>query len=360
MLYALILAGGVGSRLWPKSSHRLPKQFLNLTGVETLLQAAVRRIRPLVPSERIFVATGTQYVALVAEQLPMLPPENIIAEISSKNTAPAIGLGALHVAQANPEATMAVLTADHIIPNQAAFQQAIEAAVAVAEAGRLVTLGIRPTGPETGFGYIQRGQSVGCYQGLEAYGVKAFLEKPVLETAQKFYESGDYYWNSGMFIWQVAALFEALKESMPALFGHLAQIKGVAFDAGSSTSPGAIAEVWQQIKAESIDFGLMEKAGNVAVVPLDAGWNDVGNWAALYSQLAEERGENVVVNADHLAIESKGVLVQGTGKLVATIGLDDVVIIETDKAILVCAMDRTQDVKKIVEQLKSEDKGYYL
>jgi mannose-1-phosphate guanylyltransferase len=357
MLYALILAGGVGSRLWPKSRDSLPKQFLNLTGVETMLQIAVRRISPLVPPERIFVATGERYVGLVKEQLPMLRPENIIAEMSGKNTAPAIGLGALHIAQADPQATMAVLTADHLISNETAFCQALQTAAEVAQSSQLVTLGITPTGPETGFGYIQRGEMMDHYQGGEVYKVKAFLEKPALPTAQKFCESGEYYWNSGMFIWRVATLFEALRQHMPTLAGQLEQLKEAIFNAETSC---IVADIWPQIESESIDFGLMEKAQNVAVVPLNAGWNDVGNWAALYYELAQELGQNVSVNAQHLSIDSQGVLVQGNGKLVVTIGLENVAIIETDDAILVCAIDKTQDVKKVVEHLKTEKKEHYL
>ena len=357
MLYVLILAGGVGSRLWPKSRDSLPKQFLNLTGAETMIQMSVRRISPLAPPERIFVATGERYVDLVKEQLPLLPAQNIIAEISGKNTAPAIGLGALHIAQADPQATMAVLTADHIIPGEAAFCQALQTAAAVAESGQLVTLGVIPTRPETGFGYIQRGETVSHLKGLGVYQVKAFLEKPALAMAQKFYESGEYYWNSGMFIWQVTALFAALARHMPTLSAQLEQLREAIFKPEATAT---VADIWSQITAESIDFGLMEKASNVAVVPLDAGWNDVGNWAALYSELAREVGQNVAVNAQHLSIDSRGVLVQGNGKLVATIGLENVAIIETDDAILVCAIDKTQDVKKVVERLKTEQRDNYL
>ncbi|MFQ5421047.1 MAG: mannose-1-phosphate guanylyltransferase, partial [Anaerolineae bacterium] len=286
----------------------MPKQFLNLTGVETLIQTTVRRISPLVPPERIFVATGERYVGLVKEQLPLLPEKNIIAEISGKNTAPAIGLGALHIAQAGRDDTMAVLTSDHIIPDEVTFRQAIQAAVEVAGEEKLVTLGITPTGPETGFGYIQRGESIGCYHGLDSYTVHAFLEKPELAMAQKFYESGAYYWNSGMFIWRVSALFEALKKHMPTLSAQLERLNEALFNPKST---GSVAEIWQQIAANSIDFGLMEKAEDVAVVPLDAGWNDVGSWAALYDELAQEPGQNVAVNANHLSFNCQGVLVQG-------------------------------------------------
>ena len=357
-MHILILAGGVGSRLWPRSRQAVPKQFLDLTGGETMIQTTVRRIAPLVSPEQIFVATGERYVSLVREQLPQLPPENIIAEISGKNTAPAIGLGALHIARQDPQATMAVLTADHLIPNETAFRAALQAAAAVAQTGKLVTLGITPTAPETGYGYIHRGETIGTFFDQQVYRVRQFLEKPNLPTAQKFFNSGEYYWNSGMFIWKTDVLFSQLGEHMPQLTAQLQQLRSALFE---NPNPAEVAAIWDAITPQSIDFGLMEKAADVAVVPLDAGWNDVGSWAALYDELAQSAGENVAVNTEQLlAIDSHGLLVHGGGKLVATIGVDDLVIVETDDALLVCARDRAQDVKKIVEQLKKEGKQTYL
>ncbi len=357
MLHVLILAGGVGSRMWPRSRQAVPKQFLDITGGETMIQTTVRRVLPIVPAEHIFVATGERYVALVREQLPMLPAENVIAEISGKNTAPAIGLGALHIARQNPRATMAVLTADHLIPQEVVFRTALQAAAEVAETGKLVTLGITPTGPETGYGYIHRGDAVGEFGGQTVFRVNQFLEKPDRATAQKFFDSGEYYWNSGMFIWKIEVLFDQLRRHMPQLMTGLDALNGALFDGDGSAQ---VAAIWNDIEAQSIDVGLMEKAADVAVVPLDAGWNDVGSWAALYDELATSAGENVRVNAEHLSVDSRGLLIQGGGKLVATIGVEDLVIVETDDALLVCARDRAQDVKKIVEQLKSNGKQAYL
>lgn len=356
-MYAMIIAGGVGSRMWPMSRLAVPKQFLNLTGQETMIQATVHRVADLIPPERIFVITGQQYVALAREQLPDVPPGNIIGEISGKNTAPAIGLGALHIAQADPDAVMVVLPADHLIPDETAFHQALVAAEAVAQTGKLVTLGILPTGPETGYGYIHRGAPLGLFNGQPVYQVERFLEKPDLITAQRFYESGRYYWNSGMFIWRVSTLFEALALHMPALTQQLQSLGKALFNGGS---PVEIQSLWAQVASQSIDFGLMEKATNAAVVPLDAGWNDVGSWAALYDELAQSPAQNVVVNARHLAVNSSGVLIEGNGKLIATIGVENLVIIQTEDALLVCHRDKTQDVKKIVEQLKSDGAQSYL
>ncbi|MEM7029618.1 MAG: mannose-1-phosphate guanylyltransferase [Chloroflexota bacterium] len=356
-VYVLVLAGGVGSRLWPKSRNSLPKQFLNVTGQETLIQMTIRRILPLVSAERIFVATGTQYVDLVQAQLPALPFENIIAEPSGKNTAPAIGLGAIHIARANPNSVMVVLTADHIIPDEDTFRQAVQAAIDVCRTGQFATLGVTPTGPETGFGYIQRGGDIGEFQNQTVYNVAAFLEKPALAKAQTFYESGNYYWNSGMFIWQTADLLEGFETHMPMLSCQLDILSEALFHPHSTRS---VAEIWSHIEAESIDFGLMEKVNNVVVVPLDAGWNDVGDWSALYRELAHNGVDNVVVNAKHMAVDSQRVMIQGANKLVATIGLEDVVIVEDEGMLLVCKMDRTQDVKRIVETLKQNRQQAYL
>ncbi|MEM7033197.1 MAG: mannose-1-phosphate guanylyltransferase [Chloroflexota bacterium] len=356
-VFVLVMAGGVGSRLWPKSRNSLPKQFLNVTGKETLIQTTVRRILPIVSPDHIFVATGERYVDIVQAQLPDLPKQNIIAEISGKNTAPAIGLGAIHISQVNPEATMVVLTADHIIPDEEAFRNALLAAIEVAQTGRFATLGVSPTGPDTGFGYIHRGQTVGQFQNQDVFTVQRFLEKPDLSTAQEFFASGDYYWNSGMFIWRISDLLAAFQAHMPQFYKQLELLRSAIFDETSSES---VREIWDQVTSVSIDFGLMEYMTNVAVVPLDAGWNDVGNWAALYQELAENGADNVAVNAEHMAVDSQRVMIQGNGKLVATIGLEDVVIVETDDVILVCKMDKTQDVKKIVETFKQEKRANYL
>ena len=357
-MYILILAGGVGSRMWPRSRQAVPKQFLDITGGETMIQIAVQRISPIVPPENIFIATGERYVDLAKSQLPMLPAENIIAEISGKNTAPAIALGALHIAKKDPNATMAVLTADHLIPDEDTFRLVLQAAADEAQTGKLVTLGITPTGAETGYGYIQRGESTGEQRGQNVYRVKQFLEKPDRATAQKFFDSGEYYWNSGMFIWQVQSFFAQLEKHMPQLKSQLDDLKAALF--GDDSSLEKIAEAWQAITPQSIDVGLMEKAEDVAVVPLDAGWNDVGSWAALFDELADEPTDNAVVNADHLAVDSAGLLIQGGGKLIATIGVENLIIIETDDALLVCAKDRAQDVKKIVEKLKLDNGQNYL
>lgn len=356
-MYALIMAGGVGTRLWPRSRQSSPKQLLNLTGDKTMIQATVHRILPVMPPENIFVVTGEPYVPLIHEQLPELPRQNLIAEPSGKNTAPAISLGVAHMRHRRLEGVVAVLPADHLIPDEAGFRRALQAAAAVAEEGKLVTLGIQPTGPETGYGYIHRAGFLGRYNELEVYEVKQFLEKPSLEKAQAFVSSGEYYWNSGMFVWHTSAFLKALAEHMPALAQQSGQIEQAL---GQADPAAGVASIWGEVTAQSIDYGLMERAREVAVVPMSVGWSDVGSWAALMEVQQSDAYGNVVLGADHLAIDTSGSLIQGTGKLVATVGLEDVIIIDTEDALLVCAKDRAQDVKKIVEHLKRNGRDEYL
>lgn len=357
-MFALILAGGTGTRLWPRSRAALPKQLLPLTGGDTMIQATVKRVLPLLPLEHIFVATNREYGPLIREQLPGLPAANIVEEPIAKNTAPCIGLAAAHMRRLDPEAVMASLHADHFIADEEGFRQALLAAAEVAKEGYLVTLGITPDKPETGYGYIQRGAELGCYNNHPVYQVSQFLEKPDLATAERFVASGEYYWNSGIFIWQLSTLFDSFREYMPEFYQQLGQM-GQAVAAGQT-----IDAIWQQIRAESIDVGIMEKAAKVAVVPVSMGWNDVGSWAAIYeintvAGKADMQG-NVALEAEHLAIDTRRTLVQGNGRLIATIGLNDVVIVDSGDALLVCAKDKVQDIKKVVEWLKAQGRSELL
>jgi mannose-1-phosphate guanylyltransferase len=353
-MFALILAGGAGTRLWPRSRAALPKQLLALTGGETMMQATVNRVLPLLPLENIFVATNREYGPLIREQIPGLPAANIIEEPSGKNTAPCIGLAAAHMRRLDPAAVMASLHADHFIADEEGFRQALLAAAEVAQEGYLVTLGVTPDKPETGYGYIQRGAEVGRYNQHQVYQVSRFLEKPNLATAEKFVASGDYYWNSGIFIWQLSTLLRAFSDYMPEFYEQLGQMEQ-ALTAGQT-----IDAIWQQIRSESIDVGIMEKAGRVAVVPISVGWNDVGSWAAIHEINSKDENGNVALGAEHLAFDTKGTLVQGNGRFVATIGLEDVVIVESDDALLVCMKDKVQDIKKVVEWLKAQGRNELL
>ncbi|MEW5959077.1 MAG: mannose-1-phosphate guanylyltransferase [Chloroflexota bacterium] len=350
-MYVLILAGGTGTRLWPRSRMATPKQLLALIGNQTMMQATVNRVLPITPAEHIFVAANREYGPLIKEQVPALPRPNIIEEPSGKNTAPCIGLAAMHMTRLKPHEVMASLHADHFIADEEGFRQALLAAEQVAREGYLVTLGIQPDKPETGYGYVQRSHSLGEYNGFTVYEAAGFREKPDLATAEKFVASGEFYWNSGIFIWQLSTLLESFSRFTPELHRQLGEI-GRALAAGQ-----AIDAVWQQIQPLSIDVGIMERAKKVAVVPVDIGWNDVGSWAAIHEINRPDENNNVVLGADHFAVDTTGALIQGNGRLIATIGLEDVIIVDSGDAVLVCAKDRAQDVKKVVNWLEKNNRN---
>ncbi|HIC90078.1 MAG TPA: mannose-1-phosphate guanylyltransferase, partial [Anaerolineae bacterium] len=349
-LHAVILAGGAGTRLWPRSRRRHPKQFLDLTGDGTMLEESVSRIAPIIPSERIFVVTGQEYVPEVFAQLPALPRENVIGEPTGRGTAPAIGLAALHLSRRDPNSIMAVLTADHIIAHTATFRNALLAAAEWAVRGYLVTLGIRAARPETGYGYIERGEFLGETGGFQAYHVARFTEKPDEKTAHAFVESGRYAWNSGMFIWRVDRIMEQIERLMPDLAAALAKINSVL---GTPAEAERLAHIWPAIRSQTIDYGVMERAENVVVLPVDIGWNDVGTWAALHLELPADEAGNVV-QGQHLALDTQGTFVYSPHRLVATIGLKDMIIVDTEDALLICPRSRAQDVKGLVELLEKK------
>lgn len=349
-MFALILAGGAGTRLWPRSRTSLPKQLLALSGDDTMVQATVNRVLPIVPFEHIFVATNREYGPLIKEQVPGIPRQNIIEEPSGKNTAPCIGLAAMYMRRLDPNAVMASLHADHFISDEEGFRQALLAAEEVARQGYLVTLGVTPNKPETGYGYVQRGSKLGHYNDHPVYQVAQFLEKPDLATAEKFVASGEYYWNSGIFIWQLSTLLEAFSNHMPEFYQQLGQLDQVL------DTEEAIDPIWQEIKSVSIDVGIMERAEKVAVVPFDVGWNDVGSWAAIHEINQADENGNVILKTEHIGVDTRGTLIQGNGRLIATIGLEDIVIVDSDDALLVCAKDKVQDIKKIVGWLQENDR----
>ncbi|RME83911.1 MAG: mannose-1-phosphate guanylyltransferase [Caldilineae bacterium] len=357
-LYPVILAGGIGSRLWPRSRKSTPKQFLDLTGNgRSMLQEAYDRMVPLVPKEHIFVITNAEYVELVRAQLPDLPGDNIVGEPAARGSAAAIGLAALHLRREDPDAIMAVLTADHLIRKPEALRQVLIGAAELAQQGELITLGIQPTYPETGYGYIEMDLPLGVYNDCEARRVRCFREKPDRATAEAFLAAGNYVWNSGMFVWRQDAIMEEFRRQMPQLYTAL---EGLAPALGSTREQEAYERYWMPLKGNvTIDYGVMEGARSVAVFPVDLGWDDIGSWAALLDVLPKDEAGNVC-HARHVHHESSNVLVFSHKRLIATIGLRDMIVVDTDDAILVMPADRAQDVKTIIEQIKKQGLDHYL
>jgi mannose-1-phosphate guanylyltransferase len=346
--YALIMAGGGGTRLWPMSRQTRPKQVLPLVGESTMFEMAVQRLDPLFPPERIFVVTAQPMADQLRAQAPELPPENFIVEPLARNTAPAIGLAALHIAARDPQASMAVLTADHYIADTERFRAVLAAAQEVAADGHIVTLGIKPDHPSTGYGYIERGASDSVVGGFEVFEAEAFVEKPDRATAQTYLDGGLHSWNSGMFVWQIGRLMAEIEGQQPGLHKHLGQI-GAALDAGSYET--ALADVWPAVERISVDYAIMEGAEDVRVIPVDIGWNDVGSWAALLEINGADQHGNVTLGQEPLLLDTRDTLV-ASDKLVAVIGLEDMIIVDTEDALLVCKRERAQDVREMVERLK--------
>lgn len=350
MYYPLIMAGGTGTRVWPLSRRKFPKQALKLVGDRTLIQHAVDRLTPEFPAAHIFVITREEHVPPLSAQVPELPAENFIVEPEGRGTAPAIALAAVHLQKQDPGAIMAVLTADHFMNDVVGFRQALSAAEAVARDGHLVTLGIKPTFPSTGFGYIQQGDFLRTEGQFDVYRVDRFTEKPGPEEAQQLFDSGVYSWNSGMFVWRVDRILEEFKRQMPDFYTKLQTVAAVV---DQSAYGEVLATVWPTVDKETIDYGIMEGAKDVAVIPVDIGWSDVGSWASLLDILPTDEQGNTVVGDQHVSIDTSDTLVFGDRRTIATIGLEGLVIVDTEDALLICTKEREQDVRAMVKLLEA-------
>ncbi|MCB2209718.1 NTP transferase domain-containing protein [bacterium] len=358
--YAVIMAGGSGTRLWPLSRKDRPKQSLVIADDRTLFQIAVDRLDDLFPSERIMVVTVADQAAMLSEQCPDIPEDNFIIEPMPRGTASVAGLAALTIKHRDPNGSMAILTADHLMRDEAHLRQLLRAAYDIAQENYLVTLGIKPTHPATGYGYIEMGDSLGDYQGLEAYHVAQFKEKPALELAEKLVADGRHVWNSGMFIWQVETVLDELARQMPDLSAKLLEIERVWY---SERPTGKIEEVWPTITPQTIDYGIMENAQKVAVVPsLDLGWNDVGSWESFFDALETDESGNVILQGSPLSFDTQGTLICGDSpdRLIVTIGVKDLIIVQSGNAVLVCDREQAQRVREIVNHLKEDGRDEYL
>ncbi len=355
MLYAVIMAGGSGTRLWPLSRKGLPKQALRLIGDRTMFQHAVDRLAPLFPPERIFVVTNAAMADLLRPQSE-LPADNFILEPSPRDSAPAAGLAAATLLARDPDAAMVILTADHYIVDTGQFRAALAAADEVAADGTIVTLGIRPSYPATGFGYIRLGESQIIVNGFRVYRSAGFVEKPDLPTAVRFVEEGRHAWNSGMFIWRADRLLAEFAGQLPESHAALTRIGAAA---GTPDANKVLAAEWPNVRKISIDYGVMERAANVSVIPVDIGWSDIGSWAALLDVLPGDAAGNVL-GGNVLALDSRGSYVRSeSGRLVALVGMQDVVVVDTPDALLICPRERAQDVRDIVNRLAAEGRRSY-
>ena len=346
--YAIILAGGRGTRFWPRSRKRTAKQVLNFFGERTLIQQTIDRLKPLVAPENVWIITNTFLRDTIAKQLPEVPKAQIIAEPAQRNTAPAIGLVAEIIHRSDPDAVLGVFPADHIIKKPARFLRLVKPAYKAASLGRICVLGIKPRWAETGYGYIEF--PGGVEEGsTDAVGIRRFVEKPPLEKAKEYVAAGSYYWNAGMFFWQSRVVLEAMKRFLPKTAGLLAQLP--AF--GSKTWNVKLAELFPQTENISIDVGVLERAEGVHGIACDEfGWNDVGSWNAVYELEAKTPGVNVARTADIISESAGGCYVDVPKKLVALVGVKDLVIVETDDALLIADRNSAQNVSNIVKALE--------
>ena len=363
---AVLLAGGRGTRFWPRSRTRTPKQLLDIVSSKSMLRETADRLAPLFTPNRLWVVTNDEQAAGVQRELPRVPRKQILAEPVGRNTAAAIGLAAIHLAQEHGDALMAVLPADHHIADAAQYRKVVRAAMKMASRpGNLVVLGIPPSGPETGFGYIERAGVATRVEGIPAYTVRRFTEKPNAARARKYVTSGRYLWNAGMFFWRVSAFLECLRKYLPQTWHALGELQQ---SIGTPEYTRALQRIYPRMENISVDYAIMEPATRaramrgkpkeraaerVFVLPAKIGWSDIGSWAAVYELLARKQYENVSVG-DSFALDATGNFLWSRKKFVAAIGVRDLVVVETDDALLICPRARAQDVGKVVKWLEEK------
>jgi len=351
-VYAVIMAGGVGTRFWPRSREKTPKQLLEIVSKGTMIQNTVKRISDIIEPKNILIVTNKIQKPTVAKQLPQIPVENIIVEPIGRNTAPCIGLAGLFVRRMDPEGVMVVLPSDHIMQDEEEFRRILNLAIWVAyESSKLITVGIHPTRPETGYGYIQvidEDDSTNPYFSRGVFKVKTFAEKPNLATAQQFLKSGDFLWNSGMFIWRVDAIMREIERQLPELYRELVKIEEVLDDKNYDQ---VLETAYRMIRNISIDYGVMEKTKEVYVIRGNFGWSDVGSWDEVF-RISGRDDEGNSVHGKAFLQGTKNTLVYSGDTFVATIGVDDLIVIATGNGVLVCKQGKSQEVKEIVDYLR--------
>jgi mannose-1-phosphate guanylyltransferase len=358
--FAVIMAGGGGTRMWPLSRQALPKQMLQLFDDRTMFQVSVDRLMGIFPPDRIMVVTVADQANQLKELAPAIPAENFLLEPFPRGTASVVGLAALALSQRDPDAVMAIVTSDHAIGNEAHFQRLLSTAYLVAQDNYLVTLGITPQSPSTGYGYIQMGTLVSSYQGLEAFHAVRFKEKPDLETARAFLASQDHVWNSGMFIWRADKILKEIERQMPALAAGLNKIEKAW---GLPDQQAAVTAVWSGLKSETIDYGIMEGASRTVVIPArDLGWSDVGTWDSLFGILPVDPHGNIFQGRESVLIGTDNSLFldSNNNKLFVAIGVQDLVVVDSSDVLLICHREHVQKVREVVEQLRAAQRDQYL
>jgi len=354
-IYAVIMAGGSGTRFWPRSRIERPKQLLNITGDEILLIKTIELIKPIIPISRIKIVTTLSQADAVKRTAPEIPDENIIIEPFGKNTAPAIGISALFIERDDPDAVMVILPADHYIEDKSRFHKTIMASAYQASQGDfLITIGIPPRGPETGYGYIEADELMDKKN--LTYSVKSFHEKPDIDRARLFIKQGNFFWNSGIFISSASSMLKEIAQYLPHNYTWLVKIRS---SLGRPEESGVIREAYENMEAISIDYGVMEKSKHVLMVVGDFGWNDVGSWPSAAQYWPMDSDKNAFIG-ELINLDSSQCIVYSPKKLVALLGVEDLVVVEEDDALLICKRGRSQDVRKLVEILRSQGKDHVL
>jgi len=352
-VYVLVIAGGRGTRFWPRSRRAMPKQCISLDGQDTLLQRTIRRVVPVIDPERVLVVTAAEMADAVVEQLPELPPGNVLVEPEGRNTAPCVGWGSVEIARRarSPDAVMVVLPADHLIEDEEEFRDLLLGCAQAAQAtNSLVTIGIEPTRPETGFGYLEVGGELGRWGDRSFLRVDRFVEKPDLATARTYLASGVHLWNAGMFVFKVAAIRDAFRAHLPDSWAVLENLRH---------SPERLDELFPQLERTSLDYGIMERAGNVLTVRGDFGWSDVGSWNALSEHLPDSPLGHALVDAA-VGIDAGGCVVHAPGKAVALVGVHGLAVVDSPDALLICPLDQVQRLREVIASLEEQGLDHYL
>ena len=363
-IHAVILAGGRGTRFWPRSRTRTPKQLLNIVGETTMIEQTAARLRPLIPAHRIWTVTNAGQAAALRKLLPTASRKRVLTEPLGRNTAAAIALAAVHIRyEAGGDALMAVLPADHYVAQPERYREVVRAALDVArEPGRLVVLGIPPKHPETGFGYIERMGEAMQAEVFPVFAVRRFTEKPELAVAKEYLASGNYHWNAGMFFWRVSSFLDALKQHLPKTYEA---IEALSRHIGKRSYQANLAKSYRKLENISVDYAVLERVtreegpARVFVIPAEIGWSDIGSWAAVYDLLAKHAGENLFAGDGH-TLDAEGNFFWSPKKFVAAVGVRNLVVVETPDALLICPRDRAQDVSKIVKALEERKQKHLL